>query len=102
MQGYYFSRPIPADEFEQKLISSRTESSENLSNNGITDVAELMDSVMSNPLFFNLMGAAAIAESDGSNLEALMINDSFFEKNISPISGIWTGTISLSEIETER
>ena len=79
MQGYYFSRPIPADEFEQKLISSRTESSENLSNNGITDVAELMDSVMSNPLFFNLMGAAAIAESDGSNLEALMINDSFFE-----------------------
>ena len=79
MQGYYFSRPIPADEFEQRLISSRTESSENLSNNGITDVAELMDSVMSNPLFFNLMGAAAIAESDGSNLEALMINDSFFE-----------------------
>lgn len=25
------------------------------------------------------MGAAAIAESDGSSLEALMINDSFFE-----------------------
>ena len=79
MQGYYFSRPIPADEFEQKLISSRTESSESLSNNGVTDVAELMDSVMSNPLFFNLMGPAAIAESDGSSLEALMINDSFFK-----------------------
>lgn len=79
MQGYYFSRPIPAEEFEKKLVSSQPASSDNPVNSGVTDVAELMDSVMSNPLFFDLMGPAAIAESGGNDLEALMINDSFFK-----------------------
>lgn len=78
MQGYYFARPMPADEFEKILIENYSESDAK-SDNEMMSAGAFMESIVSNPILFNHIGAAAIIEYHNKEAEALLINDSFFE-----------------------
>ena len=78
MQGYYFAKPMPADEFEAVLEKYRN------STDGNDDAVQIstgmfLESVVSNPMLFNHMGAAAIVEYYNGECEALLVNDSFFK-----------------------
>lgn len=78
MQGYYFAKPMPADEFEKLLMESGSENKNARKENDINP-DKFMESLISNPMLFNNMGAAAIVENSEGVTEALMVNDSFLE-----------------------
>lgn len=78
MQGYYFARPMSAVDFEALLTSNH--GSPDIEDDGeMMSAGELMESVVTNPILFNHIGAAAIIEYHDKECEALLINDSFLE-----------------------
>ncbi|MDO4572747.1 MAG: EAL domain-containing protein, partial [Clostridia bacterium] len=81
MQGYFFSRPIPAGDFEELLKSARLpleEDSRFLG--GVDEAADFLDANTQTTLLFNaFLGGAAILEYQGGNVAALRLNDRFFE-----------------------
>ncbi len=79
MQGYYFAKPMPADEFEAILAKGGSSSAKSEPDCEPMAIERFIDSIVSNPTLFNLIGAAAIVEYFKGNLEALLINDDFFE-----------------------
>lgn len=81
MQGYFFAKPMPEDEFERLLKAGTPDI--NSGRRFAGDVAGaldfLSDSTQSALLFNTFVGGAAILEYDGVHFQALRINDRFFE-----------------------
>ncbi len=78
-QGFLFSKPIPVEKFEKMLMESTTYDLRRM-NRGNFDfnVDELFDRTSSGYFIFNnCMGAAALVEFDGKNMQAVVVNDSF-------------------------
>lgn len=78
MQGYYFAKPMSAEDFEALLTknggSPDTDDEADMMSAGV-----FMESIITNPIFFNHIGAAAIIEYHDKECEALLLNDSFLE-----------------------
>ncbi len=82
MQGYYFSRPLSAENFERLLLNSNLfDNPENSKFKGVDMAEEFLDATTQNTLIFNsFVGGAAIIEYSMQNVSALRINDRFFEE----------------------
>ncbi len=85
MQGYFFSKPVPADEFERLLMGSTVSPVDQPDHgSGVDGAANFMDMGAQTTLLFNsFVGGAAILEYSAGNVAALRINDQFYE-----VSGI--------------
>lgn len=80
MQGYYFAKPMPADDFEKLINLSATGPLRAAEADSLKDFDELWDPRSpSAKLFTSFIGGAAILEHSGENLEALRINDRCFD-----------------------
>lgn len=81
MQGFYFAMPMPAEEYEKLLMSSKTGRAVTGAYRANTNGAEdFLNASAQEALIFNsFVGGAHIVEFDGENLESLRANDSFFE-----------------------
>ncbi len=81
MQGYYFAKPMPVKEFEKILASSTLKGGNQKYFSDDIEGAEnfLSASTQATLLFNSFVGGAAIIEYDGSNVEALRLNDKYFE-----------------------
>lgn len=79
MQGYYFAKPMPADEFEALLAEGSSSSAKSEVHSDPMTIERFIDSIVSNPTLFNHIGAAAIVEYFKGRLEAILLNDEFFE-----------------------
>ena len=82
MQGYYFSRPLSAENFERLLLNSNLfDNTESNKYKGVDMAEEFLDATTQNTLLFNsFVGGAAIIEYSMHNISALRINDRFFEE----------------------
>lgn len=81
MQGYLFSRPIPEDEFLKLMEASDMEIvyEEDVSEE-LNNAVDFLNLSTQNALLFNsFVGGAAIVEYSKKGLEAIRINDKFFE-----------------------
>ena len=81
VQGYYFAKPMPMEEFEKNMIDSdvavpeslrRTEAPVEISSDMIWSAASQLEK-----LFSNVMQAVALYEFDGFNIEVLRVNDAY-------------------------
>ena len=81
MQGYYFSKPIPVGEFEKILIANEAEEPFTVHcKEDENDALGFLNASTQYTLLFNsFVGGAAIVEYDGERVEALRINDRFYE-----------------------
>lgn len=82
MQGYYFSKPMPDQEFEALLINSKLGGARVaiIENTSTGPSAAFWDASAQTTLIFNqFVGGAAIMEYRGGNLEALRINDRYIQ-----------------------
>lgn len=81
MQGYYFARPMPVKDYEKLLVSREHEHTQ--VSNFIDDKEgslEFLNASTQGTLIFNsFVGGAAIIDYDGEKVEALRLNDKFFE-----------------------
>ncbi len=80
MQGYYFARPMPSEKYEELLMAlppaERKGSIEDKKN-----IINFLDpSAQSTMLFNTFIGGTAIIERTGDSVEAIRINDQFFEE----------------------
>lgn len=82
MQGYYFAKPMPADEYEKLLETIPTvEELPEAEPTGIENAVNFLDASTQSTLLFNsYVGGAAIIEWTGETVEALRINDQFLEE----------------------
>lgn len=82
MQGYYFSRPLSAENFERLLSNSNLfDNAEKNKYKGVDMAEEFLDATTQNTLIFNsFVGGAAIIEYSMHNVSALRINDRFFDE----------------------
>lgn len=80
MQGYYFSKPLTADELEEILpLATMGELREARRYEKILDACEFLDpNGNTSYLFNNCIGGAGIFEYSDGILEALILNDQFF------------------------
>ena len=82
MQGYFYAKPMPAEAFESILREEETAPVPAKERN-FDDVqgAEnfLSSSTQATLLFNSFVGGAAIVEYDGENVEALRLNEKYFE-----------------------
>jgi len=81
MQGYLFSRPIPENEFLLLMEASDMEvvHDEEVSDE-LTNAVDFLNLSTQNALLFNsFVGGAAIVEYSKENIDAIRINDKFFE-----------------------
>lgn len=81
VQGYYFAEPMPACEFEKKVLDSafvapdsqrRAETQVEISSDMIWSAASQLEK-----LFSNVMQAVALYEFDGLDIEVLRVNDAY-------------------------
>lgn len=81
MQGYYFARPMPVPEFEKLLRENEHDNVfKTNSQEVIYDAMEFLNASNQATLLFNsFVGGAAIIEYDGVRVDALRVNDMFFE-----------------------
>lgn len=82
MQGYYFAKPMPADAFEVLLRYDCTSPNykETKWSAGLGSATQYFSiSTKAAPLFNSFEGGAAIVEYYGNNVEAVRLNDKFFE-----------------------
>ena len=80
MQGFYFSKPIPAGEY-QELISTLESSSSKAELYNIQSALNFFDTSTQDSLLFNdFIGASAILEWSGTNVEILRVNDAFLDE----------------------
>lgn len=80
MQGYYFSKPIPAGEY-QELISTLEPSTSRAELYNIQNALNFFDTSTQDSLLFNdFIGASAIIEWSGTNVEILRVNDAFLDE----------------------
>ncbi|MBQ7944617.1 MAG: EAL domain-containing protein [Lachnospiraceae bacterium] len=81
MQGYYFAKPMPADEFKKILIKQSVGTIFNdFKGPGLKNLNELMRTNSNSSFIFDFcIGAAMILEYDGEQLAALLVNDDFYK-----------------------
>jgi len=81
MQGFLFSKPMSADEFE-KLLSQADIAHKSISfTNAINNSVDFLDGTSQATLLFNsFVGGAVIVEYENNNLSALRMNDRFYEE----------------------
>lgn len=81
MQGYYFARPMPAGDYENILSGAERELkiSEPYYDDDDNAMEFLNSNSQANRIFNSFVGGAAIIEYDGTEVEAMRINDRFFE-----------------------
>ena len=82
MQGYYFSKPVPEAEYIKMLSSSSLEEPVEFSrsDDDTSALGFLNASTQHTLIFNNFVGGAAIIEFDGERVEAIRINDRFYEE----------------------
>lgn len=81
MQGYCFSKPLPISEFE-KLIDGKKigEIPHGFNGPGLKNLNEVMDSKSNSSFVFDTcIGGAMLLEYDGIHVDAVMVNDAFYE-----------------------
>ncbi|MEG1314673.1 MAG: diguanylate cyclase [Anaerovoracaceae bacterium] len=81
VQGYYFAKPMPVEDYENLIRSQEVFDSYNMekSSNDF-DMDTIFQSNPQMKLFFgDLMKAMAIYEFDGETIEILRVNDGFFQ-----------------------
>lgn len=81
MQGYYFARPMPVEQFEEILRSDSVPKADTLLKaEDVLRINDFMGGSSQAMLFFNnFVGGIQIVEYDGINVEAIQTNDTFFE-----------------------
>ena len=82
MQGYYFARPMPIKDFETVLRDKKLNlgMSAQKFNGSIEGAADFLSADTQATLLFNsFVGGASIIEYDGNIVEALRLNDKYFE-----------------------
>ena len=81
MQGYYFAKPMPVADFESLLAKKpSTSSPERRFADDVRGAANFLSASTQTTLLFNsFVGGAAIIEFNGSNVEALRVNDKFYQ-----------------------
>lgn len=81
MQGYYFARPMPISDYEKILTDDAHDIIwKDSYESNFENAAEFLDTSNQATLLFNsFVGGAAIIEYDGERLEAIRINDKFFD-----------------------
>lgn len=80
MQGYYFGKPMPAEEFEQLLLDYDTGDRTRYSKVNVEEMEEFWDPSAQNALIFNgYIGSAAIMEYNNGCFESVRANDRFFQ-----------------------
>lgn len=81
MQGYYFAKPLPIEKYEELLSNLKPFSPEEKTALANTDATKFFDiTTQATLLFNNFVGGAAIVEWSGDRLEALRMNDQFFDE----------------------
>lgn len=81
MQGYYFSRPMPMDEFEELLRRQTVgELPTSFHGEGLWNLGEILEAGSSSGFIFDrCIGPAMLLEFDGEHLAVLMANDALFD-----------------------
>ena len=80
MQGFYFSRPLPPEEFEKLLENSRIVTEDRYEGASLQGMAAFWDPSAQNTLLFNsFVGGAAILEYQRGAVELLRSNDNYYE-----------------------
>lgn len=79
MQGFYFAKPMPVREFVELLGENKVEGiSRGIYTNELTYTEEVLDTNSINSKVLEKIGPVAIAEYYQGNLEAVILNDSFY------------------------
>lgn len=81
MQGYLFSRPIPEEDFLKLMEAAELETCEDEAISAdLANAIDFINPATQNALLFNsFVGGAAIVEYTGNHIDAIRINDKFFE-----------------------
>lgn len=79
MQGYYFAKPMPCDEFEKLLMTQQTgEKFSHMPDADLLYINDLLDPSSRSAYIFNhYSSGTAILESFGEHIEVMSINDEF-------------------------
>ena len=82
MQGYYYARPMPVNQFEELIdTASITNPERSLPDTVVEGSLDFIDPTTQQALLFSsFVGGAAIMEYDGVELESLRINDRYLEE----------------------
>lgn len=81
MQGFYFAKPLPVEEYEKLLINLSPANIKESINFNKDDISNFLDTNNHAGLLFNsFIGGAAIIEWAGDTVEALQMNDNFYEE----------------------
>ncbi len=81
MQGYFFSRPMPADEFETLIDRSKISKTDQFSEASTSGMMEFWDPTTQSTLIFNsFIGAVCIMEYNGVTLELVRSNEAFYRE----------------------
>lgn len=81
MQGYFFSKPLPAKDFELVLKETLVETVKyNFQGDALYNIAEFLDSRSKSSFIFNdCIGGAILFEFSEENVNPILINDAFFD-----------------------
>lgn len=81
MQGFYFARPMPSDEYRNLLYTLNPVCKDEDSSSDITPAVNFLDTTTQDSLLFNkFVGAAAIIEWTGDCIEIIRMNDQYLEE----------------------
>lgn len=81
MQGFYFAKPMPENEYENLISELRPVLINNPGMDTNIEASKFLDATTQSTLLFNsFVGGAAIVEWIGDNLEVLRMNDQFLEE----------------------
>ena len=82
MQGYYYAKPMPVEDFEKLLQSISTSKEQDyLPDTNVEGCLDFIDpTTQSALLFYSFVGGAAIMEYDGLELESIRINERYLEE----------------------
>lgn len=78
VQGYYFAKPMPINQYEE-LMSTQSYFKEVDVSNTVNYNYILQSSTQLDLLFSNVLQAIAIYELDGNHIEMLRVNNAYFE-----------------------
>ncbi len=83
MQGYYFARPLPQESFEEICLAQPSDiAAATFDAVDMGSIQEFLTADNSSSFIFNrCVGAGAILEFDGENIELILANDKFFAMN---------------------
>lgn len=81
MQGFYFSKPIPPEAYEALLVELCPVSEDCVEDLKTEEIDSFLNASSQTAMLFNsFIGGAAIIEWQGETVEALRMNDKFFEE----------------------